>query len=155
MILSPDTALLVYAHDAREPRKRQSALRIVAALKEMEPTLMGLQVAGELQAVLTRRLKQTPELASETVLSTLRMFGTFGYAESDVQTALALSARGVLSYWDGLLVSAAARAGCTHLISEDMHDGFRFGTLEIVAPFSDDGIAPRLTSLLGILRVSD
>lgn len=155
MILSPDTNLLVYAHDAREPLKRRSALQIVAALTERESTLVGLQVAGELHAVLTRRLKQTPELACEAVLSTLRMFGTFGYAESDVQTALALSARGVLSHWDGLLVSAAARAGCTHLISEDMQDGFRFGTLEIVSPFSNDGIAPRLTDLLGPLQTSD
>ena len=149
MILTPDTNLLVYAQDAREPRKRELALQVVGAMNDVGSSLVGLQVVGEFNAVLVRRLKQPPALACETVLATLRMFATFGYTEADVHVALDLSARGVFSYWDGLLVASAARVGCTHLISEDMQDGFRFGELEIVSPFPNGRVAPRLAELIG------
>lgn len=44
----------------------------------------------------------------------------------DVFAALNLANGGILFYWDGLLVSAAERAGCELLISEDMHNGLPF-----------------------------
>ena len=44
-----------------------------------------------------------------------------------------LMAAGRLSYWDAMVVTAARDAGCDLLLSEDLHDGARFGSLVGIA----------------------
>ncbi len=149
MILSPDTNLLVYSLDQREPVKRAIALDVLSSMSERGSDLMALQVAGELYAVLSRRLKLPSAVAHESVTSMLRLFGSFSYDEQDVHVALTLAARGTFSYWGALLVSSAERAGCRYLVSEDMQDGFRYEQLEIVSPFAGTNMNPRLVDLLG------
>jgi predicted nucleic acid-binding protein len=53
-----------------------------------------------------------------------------------------------LSIWDAIILSAASQAGCRLLLSEDLQDGFTWGGVTVVNPFS----APRhllLNTLLG------
>ena len=40
-----------------------------------------------------------------------------------------------ISYWDALIVSAAERAGCKRILSEDLNDGQRYHSLTISNPF--------------------
>ena len=148
MILSPDTNLLVYALDRREPVKRAIAVDVLAAMSKRGTDLMALQVAGEFYAVLSRRLKLPPDVARESVVSAMRLFGCFSYDEKDVHVASALASQGAFSYWDALLVVSAERAGCRRLVSEDMQDGFRYAELEIVSPFAGADVNPRLSELL-------
>ena len=150
MICCPDTNLLVYVHDGRDPEKQRIATLVFRALAERDDGRVALQVMGELYAVLTRKLRQDRSTATAVVRTLSDVFEPFEYAIDDVHTALSMVESGVLSYWDGLLVSSAARAGCTILISEDMHDTFRFGTLEVVAPFADGRLNPRLGARLSI-----
>ena len=42
-----------------------------------------------------------------------------------------------LQFWDALIVNAAAEAGCTLLLSEDMQDGFMIRGVTIVNPLAD------------------
>ncbi|HJQ16060.1 MAG TPA: hypothetical protein VJ859_03585 [Allosphingosinicella sp.] len=53
-----------------------------------------------------------------------------------------------LQFWDALIVTAAADAGCTFLLSEDMQDKFIARGLTIVDPLAAD-VHPRFASLLG------
>ena len=62
-------------------------------------------------------------------------------------TSLAAAADGVRSYRDALLLSCSARMVCTILISEDMHDGIRFGNITVAAPFAARRPSPRLDTL--------
>lgn len=41
-----------------------------------------------------------------------------------------------LSFWDSLIAQAAIYAGADRLVSEDLQDGRRFGTVTIANPFS-------------------
>src|SRR3546814_8339069 len=72
---------------------------------------------------------------------------------SDVCSSdLALSAADLvvdhkLQYWDALIVTAAADAGCTLLLSEDRQHGFVTRGLTIVNPFAEP-THPKLSSLL-------
>ena len=148
MSLSVDTNLLVYVQDGRDEAKRDVATELYRRLADRVDVYVGLQVMGELYAVLTRKLKQEPVTARAAVESLVDVFEPFGYAMADVHAALAAAADGVLSYWDALLLSSSARVGCTILISEDMQDGFRFGNITVVAPFAARGPSPRLDALL-------
>ena len=40
-----------------------------------------------------------------------------------------------LSFWDALILQAAAAAGCRELLSEDMQAGIRHGGVVVVNPF--------------------
>ncbi len=41
-----------------------------------------------------------------------------------------------LSIWDARLLAACAAHGCTHLLSEDLQDTMRYGSVTIVNPFN-------------------
>ena len=53
----------------------------------------------------------------------------------DLLDAGALSARIQLAYFDALIITIAARAGATLLLSEDMQDGLEVDGLRVVNPF--------------------
>lgn len=148
MSLSIDTNLLVYVQDGRDEDKQNVATGLYRRLAERDDVFVGLQVMGELYAVLTRKLKQEPATARAAVESLTDVFEPFGYAMTDVHVALAAASDGVLSYWDALLLAASVRAGCTILVSEDMQDGFRFGSITVMTPFVAGGSNPRLDALL-------
>lgn len=52
-----------------------------------------------------------------------------------------------LQFWDALILSAAADAGCTLLLSEDMHHGFVTRGLTVLNPLAAQ-VHPRLAALL-------
>ena len=137
-MLSLDTNVIVYAFDARDAAKRVTALHVLGAAPTVGAQI-GLQVIGETQNALMRRLKMDKSKVVPIVRDLLVRFGTFGYLRSNVLSAIDDLALGRLSYWDGLLVSSAAAAGCQTFLSEDMQDGAAFGGLTVVNPFAANG----------------
>lgn len=53
--------------------------------------------------------------------------------------ALEIEARYQLSFWDALIVNAAAAAGAGRLYTEGLNEGHVFGSVEIVNPFRARG----------------
>jgi predicted nucleic acid-binding protein len=53
----------------------------------------------------------------------------------DVVRAARLALEHGLSFWDAMIVAAAASARCTVLYSEDLQNGWRFADLRVVNPF--------------------
>ena len=138
MRYSIDTNIFAYLADERDLNKQSIARDLVETLLERDAWI-GLQVVGELQNVLLRRFKKTISEASATASFVLGAFPSFAYDEDDVSRALSAFAGGRFSYWDALLLSAAARAGCGVLFTEDMQDGGRFDDVLIINPFAPDG----------------
>jgi len=150
LIVTIDTNVLVYAQDSRDPVKQAIAQDIFLAASALNDAKIALQVLGEFYSVLTRKLHQNASIAKQVVEATATIFQPFGYTTLDVFSALNLAKAGVLSYWDGLLVSAADHAGCNVLVSEDMRNGFEYGKLEIISPFANGVMNARLEEILRI-----
>ncbi len=148
-MISADTNLFVYAVDGREPAKQAIARSVISALAGVN-AVVGLQVIGELQNALRRRLKLPVWHANQTARNVLVQFGSFAYDQTAVEIALAQSAAGKMSYWDALLVAAADAVGVTSLISEDMTDGLVYGGLEVINPFAPDGPSARVRQILAL-----
>jgi predicted nucleic acid-binding protein len=148
-MISGDTNLFVYAVDSRDPAKHASARIVVDAMVGV-PSAVGLQVVGELQNVLRRRLGTPPPIACHYARRVLVQFAAFAYDERAVGLALSEASLGRLSYWDALLLAAADAAGVTAMISEDMRDGLVFGGLEVVNPFGPVGPSDRVRQLLAL-----
>ncbi len=77
---------------------------------------------------------------------------------SSVSSAMLLSERHSVSFWDAQIVAAAAAGGCSGLLSEEVQDGRRFAASDvgrvfhIVNPFSEANRAMLETS--GLLRTN-
>jgi len=122
-------------------------LAVVACADIKAP--LALQVIGEFQNAMVKRLKMPAPFAASSGHQFLATFSTFPYDNIAVERATSSFATGRFSYWDGLLLAASERAGITSLITEDMQDGMRFGPLEIINPFEGNALSARARSVLG------
>ena len=148
-MIAVDTNTIAYAVDGRDPAKNSTSAALMMELSTRDDVAVPLQVLGELSNSLRRRLNVPGEAVSEIVSLHLQNFQSFPYAAEDVLVGNELSNRRVSSFWDGVLLSSCERFGCKALISEDMKDGFRFGALEIVSPFDENGgPSAKLTGLV-------
>lgn len=150
MRIAPDTNLLVYLFDHREPVKQQSAQLIYKCLSDSGRGLLMLQSIGEFVSVATRKLKMDRLLVADEANSFLGSLPSVSYTETEIRAALNLMASGQFSFWDGVMIATAASNGCTVFISKDMHPGQRLGPLEIMSPFARDG-SPN-PDLMGMLN---
>lgn len=149
MRVALDSNILIYlagiargeADEAKVERAR-SMLAALAAAKIVAP----VQALGEMFVVM-RRSGVAAANAREKMAD---MIGAFGSPASTAQTALAAADLVVdhkLQYWDAMIVSAAAEAGCALLLSEDMQHGFVTRGLTIVNPFAEP-VHPKLAALM-------
>ncbi|HEY6478361.1 MAG TPA: PIN domain-containing protein [Polyangia bacterium] len=131
-----DTNILVYAEDRDAGRKRDHARDLLVALWKDESGVVSVQVLQELYVTLTRKLRHplSPARASEIVNEYL----TWNVVDNDgdlLVAAMALQQRSSISFWDALIVEAAASAHCDRLYSEDLNPRQRFGSVEVINPF--------------------
>lgn len=144
-----DTNVVIYAiQDGAGPRQT-AALAVMAALRGGAGGI-GLQVVGEFFHVAARKLKLPRREVAGHARELIAANRTFAATAETTDRAIGLAASGLLSFWDANLVSAAEAAGCTHLLSEDVHDTLRVGNLEILNPFAGDELSPRVRDLLSL-----
>jgi predicted nucleic acid-binding protein len=144
-----DTNILVYSVDGRDPR-RQAVAQLVTDAVRASRGPVALQVCGEFYHATTRRLRQPTWMAAQAARNFMTAFPVFAATVASTELALAEAAAGRLSFWDANLLWSAEHAGCTHVVSEDMADGFRAGRIEVVNPFGGDGPSQRIRELLSL-----
>lgn len=121
-----DTNVLAYiAGVDRHPddaAKIEAGRTLLKRLRNRASLIAPLQVLGELYVVLNRAGASRGE-ARETVLRMRQAFGIADSNSSAFLSALDLASAHQLQLWDALILNAAAEAGCTLLLSEDMANG--------------------------------
>lgn len=136
MLAAFDSNVLVYAR--LEPDSAKGSLSIeLLERAAYAGCIIPVQVFGEfLWVVRRRRLDLYPIAvrALESLPATIRTPAST--REAVAEAALAVGRQG-LQFWDALICVAAATAGATHLLSEDMQDGFSVAGLEVLNPFAD------------------
>ena len=137
-----DTNIFLYAHDRTTGNKHERARALIDGLWMSGNGVLSTQVLQELCINLrrktanplsipeTRRLLQD-YLSWEVVVNT---------AESVIE-ALAIELRYNLSFWDSLIIQAAASSGARVLYSEDLKDGQSYGPVRVLNPLKT--IAPK------------
>ncbi|MGE0453995.1 MAG: PIN domain-containing protein [Vicinamibacteria bacterium] len=132
-----DTNVLVYAHDRSAGVKHEKARALVEALWRDRAGVVSTQVLQEL-CVAMRKMSagppSPPDLA-RLVADYLRWDVVVNTGESIVE-ALEIEERFGLSFWDALIVQAAAASGAATLYSEDLSDGQSYGTVRVVNPLA-------------------
>lgn len=110
--------------------------------------MLTLQALGEFFHATTRKRIAARHDAAAQVRDLLAIFPTVAADADAFGAALAGAERGNSSFWDGLLVATAARAGCAYLLSENMQHGARVDGAEILDPFSGEELPERVARLL-------
>jgi len=134
-----DTNLLVYVRDRTEEEKQRRAAEWMATLWDTRRGRLSIQVLQEYYVAVTRKLDppRTLDEAREDVLS-LRAWDPVVIDEGLLEDGWAVQDRYGFSWWDALIVAAAARSGSRWLLSEDFQDGQEIFGLKVVSPFTHE-----------------
>jgi predicted nucleic acid-binding protein len=150
MRVALDSNILAYlagvSRSAEDDDKIVKVRELMSQLAKSVSLIAPAQTLGELFVVL-RRSGASAEEAREVLLEFAEAFGTSASGTRTALSAADLVVDHKLQFWDALIVTAAADAGCALLLSEDMQHGFVTRGLTIVNPLADDA-HPKLTALI-------
>ena len=134
-MIALDTNILIYAAGKDEPQGRDLAARVLLDRLRPGGAILPLQTIGEFLNVCRRKFILPVEGATERVRLWLLLFDAPATQPHDLVKAARLAHEQTLQYFDALIITVAARAGATLLLSEDMHDGLEVEGLRVVNPF--------------------
>jgi predicted nucleic acid-binding protein len=140
-----DTNILAYAEGVNGAPMKKAALALVQRLPE-GTTLLPVQTLGELFNLLVRKAGRPPAKARMAILSWRDAFPLIETSAEVMLAAADLATDHRLSFWDSVILSAAAESGCRLLLSEDLQEGFTWKGVTVTDPF-----APSKHELLGAL----
>lgn len=132
-----DTNVLVYAHDLSETQRRPVAQAVLDELWRTRTGVVSTQVLSEFYVVATRKFD--PPMSRRAAREVIGAYSAWPVVPVDAALILAASTleeRHTLSFWDALIIEAAARSGAARLLSEDLQTGRRIRNLTIENPFA-------------------
>jgi predicted nucleic acid-binding protein len=133
-----DTNIFVYDIDAAAPKmKKDVARHLIRDALTRHRSVISYQIIQEFLAVAIRKFPASVTLPDarrylDTVLKP--MLAVHSSVEL-FHEALDIGARYQLSWYDSLIVAAAAEAGCSVLYSEDLRHGAKINGVRIENPF--------------------
>lgn len=131
-----DSNILIYVYDTRDQIKQSQAQELLLNATQSQTAVLSAQVLGEFFVVVTRKIRQpmSPSEAAE-VIAELGALEVMPLDFSLVQRAIVTQQKYGTSYWDSLIISAAERAGCVRIYSEDLNNGQLYHGIEVQNPF--------------------
>jgi predicted nucleic acid-binding protein len=130
-----DANVLVYAQDTHEPDKQETSRSLIAGLAASGTGVISTQVLQEFYVATTGKLG-VPPLAAKAILKTFSVFEIIQVSPSLIDDAVDCSVLNHVSFWDALILAAAASAGCTAVHTEDMNAGQMVLGVTIENPFT-------------------
>lgn len=127
-----DTNILVYAYNEADPLKRAEAVNLLQA--NAGRLVLSTQVIQEFYAAGIRKLK-LPRPKLRSAVNELLKLPIVTLSGEHVQAAFELEDAYGVSFWDGLIIAAAASAKVDTLYTEDLSHGQRYGTVTACNPF--------------------
>ena len=131
-----DTNVLVYAYDPSDPRKQGVAQDLVrrALAGEM---MTSTQMLAEFAATLLHKI--SPAARPEDVMALLEVLAPMHLVIPDgdmIRRAVEARASYGVHIYDGMIVAAAERGGCTRIWSEDLNAGQKYFGIAVENPFA-------------------
>ncbi|AMY12289.1 putative nucleic-acid-binding protein, contains PIN domain [Luteitalea pratensis] len=146
MKVALDTNILAYAEGVNGGA-RQATTNTWLEAAPIGDVVIPAQALGELFNLLVRKAGRSPADAQEAVLAWRNAYPVVDTSAEIVVQAARLVAHHGLSTWDAVILAAAGAAGCRLLLSEDLQDGFNWGGLTVVNPYTaSDRSTDRSTS---------
>jgi predicted nucleic acid-binding protein len=129
-----DTNVLVYSIDEDSPEKRAKAIELIQTLGESGEGVISTQVLQEFFTAATRKIGVDPRDAKQLVRD-FQVFDVISINPEMIERAIDCSILNLISFWDSLIIRAAAESGCDNLFSEDLQDGQVIDGVMVRNPF--------------------
>ncbi len=129
-----DSNILLYAVDRDADGKRAIAHDILVRGQTVG-LLLSSQVLGEFLNVIRRKQLGAMQQAIQLVAHWSLLYPVTWTSPAHVANGARIADRHRLQYWDSMILAIADEQGAAILLTEDMQDGFTFGTVTIVNPF--------------------
>jgi predicted nucleic acid-binding protein len=129
-----DTNVFLYCFDLAEPNKREVARHLIAQLGG--DLVTSTQVMQEFYWNATRKLRLTPVEAKRAVEHVADR-KVVQIRPSMVVYAIDTSERYRISFWDALIIEAAASTGCSRVLTEDLAHGQVLRGVKVENPFHE------------------
>lgn len=132
-----DTNVFIYAFDTHPDSgaKRARALELLA--DDSLDICVSAQVLSEFFVTVTRKLpRPLPAVEAARAVGDLIPLGVIPTDAHLIAAAIKTSQSAQLSYWDALIVEAAASAGCARVLTEDLNAGAVISGVRIENPFA-------------------
>jgi predicted nucleic acid-binding protein len=129
-----DTNILIYSVDRADPAKQNTALELIARHAKDRSGVISTQVLQEFYSAATRKLGIEP-LQARQLLRDFRVFDIVQVTPAIIEEGIDCSILHQLSFWDGLILAAAATAKSTELVSEDLSHQQKLQDITIRNPF--------------------
>ncbi len=126
--------ILAYAQDGGSPDKQRKSREVIARLAGSGDGVISTQVMQEFFVAATRK-REVPPLAAKGVLKTFTVFEIVQVSPDLIQEAVDCSILNELSFWDALVLAAAAAAGCSTVYTEDLNAGQTILGVKVENPF--------------------
>lgn len=126
-----DTNILLYMFDAGSPVKQGKARSLVR--EDPASLTISSQVAQEFAAAAPKL-----QLGADDIARVMEPFAAFSFVPVQiaiVQRAVLCAKDNQISFWDALIVEAAAEAKCKVLWTEDLNHGQTISGVKIRNPF--------------------
>ncbi len=138
-----DTNVLVYAYDQHNLQKQKKAQELLTEGIKHENLWLSVQVLGEFFNVVTRHIAD-PMSSDEAreIIDTISILPVQEIDSTMVRRAIETHMMYMISYWDSLIVSAAERAGCATIFTEDLNDGQAYRNMVVCNPFKSNNQTP-------------
>lgn len=131
-----DTSIVLYAYDQSEPEKSAVAREVLSDLWRTREGLLSTQVLQELYVNLTRKVRVVlPRSRARALVGRYSRWQVHTITTGDILEAAELEQRHSLSFWDALIVVAAARSGAERILSENLQHGRTISGVRIENPF--------------------
>lgn len=135
MRIALDTNLLAYAEGVNGKAMRDRTLQIVDRMSA-EDIVIPVQALGELFRLLQRKGVRAATDAKKTILAWADAYRLIETTYPVIVAATDAVEQHSLSFWDAVIMSAAASAQCRFLLSEDMQDGFTWRGTTVANPYA-------------------
>jgi predicted nucleic acid-binding protein len=129
-----DTNVLAYAEGVNGIATKKTVLELLDKIPQ-NLVVLPVQALGELFHLLVRKAGRSPAEARQAILGWRNAYALVETSPDVLVAALDLTVR-QFNIWDAVILCAAAEADCRLLLSEDMQDGFVWGGVTVVNPFT-------------------
>jgi len=132
-----DTNILMYAHDSSTGAKHERARALVEELWHARSGVVSTQVLQELCVNLRRKAGRPIDLkTAREIITDYLAWNVYVNTGESILEALELEKRHRISFWDALILQAAAASGAAVLYSEDLSEGQIYGAVRVVNPLA-------------------
>ena len=131
-----DTNVLIYAYDLSAGVKHGRAEELVAEIWKSRTGLISTQVLQEFYVTVTRKISRPlePPVARQ-IIADLSCWGVVTIEPKTILAAIDIQCDHLLSFWDAMIVAAAAAGGADSVFTEDLNHGQVICGVRVINPF--------------------